>query len=183
MAPRTKPKKGPKRAKTKKVAKSYAKQNYVEELMGHGDVVNYISPSRRKAWYVKEYKNMLDEKVNSLTTRGAKISSVKSVPSFMKLALFIADLDPIEGDTRTYVRALCNEKAGPCKTDCTSDFPFHYRETTLYTGRFGRCDRVDRDNTCTETYMKLCRRTTYGDAACTRQVGNPRDILGWKCSP
>ena len=156
------------------------------ELLRHGDIAVYTSPSRGLVWFVSAYRPIEIKLPATLTV------ATREFPTSEALAEALADLPPEEGDTHEYVHSECQKREDPCMP-CTPIIsgrtpPDYKGGVPTDDGKnFAQCVRIKRLETkCKEEYKVICKEYTYEDEKCERkksETETPKLIYAWVCVP
>ena len=162
------------------------KNSFLAELRSRGDIVAYLSPLRRLAFYVSGFSDDLHQEMTLLSEEGIEIEEIMEFDSTAELEVFLADDDPRLGDQRIFRNAECQAREAPCDDNCRNAWFLDMSEKDIETlvEDYRICFRVERlQSKCKDEYQNLCRRQTYVDKDCNhdKKFGSPYIVTGWSC--
>lgn len=154
------------------------RQAFVDEMWTHGDVVGFISTDRETAMLVKGYEDVVARHHPGLDFAALLI---QYFGSSSELAFAIATVEPMPGDTATYVHSECQRRASPCATGCVNEGTGSKKEVAIFGLVYGVCERIPEvSTTCKTTFKKVCNRYSYTVPNCPG-AGTQSDVNAWNC--
>jgi hypothetical protein len=190
--------------------RAFDRDTVLQEINSRGNIILYVSPSRRIAAVVAQHSALVDQHLPRIQLMSVESFKIRQFKTSQELAIFLYGLwPPRVGDSSTYTNAVCRPARLVCSTNCvpvTNYFPrtneywygltnygTNYPMYTYFVGwerdvveatNFQRCVRDETSsNTCTEFYQVTCRRRFYTDGNCTNLSGSAREIVlsDWVC--
>lgn len=152
---------------------------FLAELWAHGDIVGYVSSEAGYAFIVQEFEHVVYEQNPDIDFT---FMAINYVATSDELAMMAADIDPMPGDTRTYVHAECQRRAFPCDENCVPTPDGKFTKQRKASGFYGQCERIPEiSGSCKETYKAVCYQEIHKDSACAPGNSGSTPINGWNC--
>ncbi|HSF41190.1 MAG TPA: hypothetical protein VLT87_15440 [Thermoanaerobaculia bacterium] len=152
------------------------RQAFVDEMWTHGDVVGFISTEREIAMIVMGHEGTVARHHPDLDFSTLLI---QHFATSTELAFAVATIEPMPGDTATYVKSECQRRTKPC-AGCTNVGTGSKKEVAVGAD-YGVCERIEEVTTsCKTTFKKVCTLYTYTEPNCPGS-GTTSDVNGWNC--